>query len=404
MDICIINTGGTISCVGDPLAPMSAPDFAANARRLLDPILLAMFPGLALTWETGLAFPGSATGTLDSTNLQPRDWCLIAGYILDHYDRFDGFVLLHGTDTMDFTGSALPFLLNAFDAQGAPAALLSKPVIVTGSQVPMFQRGTPDTLRFNTDAFQNLCGAVACARQGVAETCVYFDARLFRGNRVLKVNASDFCAFDSPNFEPIGQYGITLALDRARILPGPSGAAPSLAKPAVRAAARARLDAIAAAIDGCPVMPFNAFPAAYDASGGGAPIAALIDACVATGIRGMILQSYGEGNFPSGNPDCPADGAVYRALQAAGRAGVVIVDSTQVIAGRMTTSAYASGAWLPDIGAVSAGDMTPVAALAKLTILLAAAAHEGGARSDVERLFQRDLCGEVTEAAGGAAR
>ncbi|WP_420607264.1 asparaginase [Novosphingopyxis sp.] len=397
MKICVINTGGTVGCVGDPLAPMSAADFAANSRRLLDPILLAMFPELEPSWETGLAFPESATGTLDSTNLQPRDWCLIARYILDNYERFDGFVLLHGTDSMDFTASALPFLLNAFDAQGTPKAALSKPVIVTGSQVPMYRRGSPDTLRFNTDAFQNLCGAVACARQAVPEVCVYFDARLFRGNRALKVNASDFCAFDSPNFEPLGTYGIALDLDRDLILPGPVSNAVSLAEPAVRAAAKARLDAIAGAIDDWPVMPFSAFPAAYDV-GGGARIARLIDACVGTGIRGLVLRSYGEGNFPSGNPDRPADGAIYRALEAARRGGVTIVDSTQVIAGRVGSSAYAAGAWLPKIGAICAADMTPVAALAKLMILLAAADHEGWTRADVERLFQRDLCGEVTVA------
>lgn len=399
MKICVINTGGTISCVGDPLAPMSAEEFAANSRRLLDPVLIAMFPDLELIWETGLAFPESATGTLDSTNLQPRDWCLIAEYILGAYDRFDGFVLLHGTDSMDFTGSALPFLLNAFDARATPRAVLSKPVIITGSQVPMYQRGAPDTLRFNTDAFQNLCGAVACARQGVPEVCVYFDARLFRGNRVLKVNASDFCAFDSPNFKPLGTFGITLDLERDLMLPGPVSDAVSLGEPAVRAAVQARLNAIAAVIDDWPVMPFSAFPAAFDASGGSARIARLIDACVDTGIKGLILQSYGEGNFPSGNPDRPDDGAIYRALGQASASGVTVIDSTQVIAGRVASSAYAAGAWLPDVGAISAADMTPVAALAKLMILLAATEHEGWSREDAEHLFQRDLCGEMTEAA-----
>ena len=396
MNICIINSGGTIGCVGDPLAPMSAQAFANNSRRLIEPVLTAMYPELTLHWETGLTFPESRTGTLDSTNLQPRDWCLIARFILDHYDRFDGFVLLHGTDSMDYTGSALPFLLNAFDADGAPTAVLSKPVIVTGSQVPMFQRGDPDTLRFNTDAFQNLCGAIACARQKVPEVCVYFDARLFRGNRVLKVNASDFCAFDSPNFEPLGQYGIALELERHRMLPGPAGAAVSLEDAAVRGALIDRLEAITACIDDWPVMPFSAFPAAYDAGGGAARIAALLAACVDTGIKGLVLQSYGEGNFPSGNPDDPASGAIYRALASANAGGVTIVDSTQVIAGRVASSAYAAGAWLPHVGAISAADMTPVAALAKLMVLLAAAAHEGWSRTDVERLFQRDLCGEMT--------
>jgi len=398
MNICVINSGGTIACVGEPLAPMSADDFAANSRRLIEPVLTAMYPELELTWDTGLAFPNAATGTLDSTNLQPRDWCRIADYILEQYDRFDGFVLLHGTDSMDYTGAALPFLLNRVGCGGDGEALLSKPVIVTGSQVPMFQRGQPDVLRFNTDAFQNLCGAIACARLGLPEVCVYFDARLFRASRVLKVDASDFRAFDSPNYPQLGDYGIALEIDRARVLPGPPHEGVSLADPDVRDQVRRRLASIADSIDDCPVMPLSAFPAAFDAAGGSAQMARLIDACVATGLRGLVLLGYGEGNFPSGNPDDPAGGAVYRALKAASEAGVIVVDSTQVIAGRQAASGYAAGAWLPEVGAISSGDMTPVAALAKLMVLLAAAGHEGWSRADVERLFACNLAGEVSEA------
>ncbi len=398
MKICVINSGGTIACVGEPLAPMGAQEFASNSRRLIEPVLTAMYPELDLTWDTGLAFPNAATGTLDSTNLQPRDWCRIADYILEQYDRFDGFVLLHGTDSMDYTGAALPFLLNRVGCGGAGEALLSKPVIVTGSQVPMYQRGEPDVLRFNTDAFQNLCGAVACARLGLPEVCVYFDARLFRANRVLKVDASDFRAFDSPNYPPLGDYGITLEVDRARVLPGPANRTVSLADPAVRQEVRNRLAAIGNAIDACAVMPLSAFPAAFDAGAGSAQMARLIDACVATGLKGLVLLGYGEGNFPSGNPDAPAKGAVFRALKAAADAGVIVVDSTQVIAGRQASSGYAAGAWLPQVGAISSGDMTPVAALAKLMVLLAAAEHEGWARADVERLFACNLVGEVSEA------
>ncbi|MFY0312273.1 hypothetical protein ACFMBG_20525 [Leisingera sp. D0M16] len=84
MKICIINTGGTISCVGDPLAPMSAADFAAASQSILNPVLAEEFPDTALVYETDLVFPESTTGTLDSTNLQPSDWCLMAGYILDN--------------------------------------------------------------------------------------------------------------------------------------------------------------------------------------------------------------------------------------------------------------------------------------------------------------------------------
>jgi L-asparaginase len=142
---------------------------------------------------------------LDSTNLQPTDWCIMAKGVLDNYASFDGFVILHGTDSMDFTGAALPFLLNAFDTNGYGTAVLSKPVVITGSQVPMYYQA-PDnkdlTLNFNTDAYQNFCGVVASARTGVPEVCVYFQNHLYRGNRVLRARAKIISAFIHPGFRP----------------------------------------------------------------------------------------------------------------------------------------------------------------------------------------------------------
>ncbi|OED49653.1 hypothetical protein AB838_06255 [Rhodobacteraceae bacterium (ex Bugula neritina AB1)] len=400
MKICIINTGGTISCVGDPLAPMSAADFAAASQTILDPILAEEFSDTTLVYETDLVFPESSTGTLDSTNLQPSDWCLMAGYILDNYADYDGFVILHGTDSMDFTGSALPFLLNVFDAQGFGTALLSKPVIITGSQVPMFAETTPGdtsdlTLNFNTDAFQNFCGAVACARLGIPEVGVYFDSCLYRGDRVLKVNASEFVAFNSPNYPPLAQYGIRLTQYPDRMLPDPVSSSVSLDNATALATAQAQLSTITDAIDDFPVMQFNAFPAVYSTTSGTAIIANLITAMVGTGLKGLVLESYGEGNFPSGNPDNASEGGIYTALKTANDAGVVIVDSTQVIAGTVNDSAYASGAWLPDVGALSASDMTPMAAFAKTMILQAAAAGNSWTADQVKDLIQLNLFGEV---------
>ena len=143
MNIYVINTGGTISCVGNPLAPMTAAQFAAACQQILNPIIAQQFPNAQMNYVTDLIFPESTTGTLDSTNLQPTDWCLMATYILNHYAQADGWVVLHGTDSMDFTGTALPFLLSSFSSQGFPTAALSKPVIITGSQVPMFYQASP---------------------------------------------------------------------------------------------------------------------------------------------------------------------------------------------------------------------------------------------------------------------
>ncbi|MDN5569372.1 MAG: asparaginase domain-containing protein, partial [Paracoccus sp. (in: a-proteobacteria)] len=118
MRICIISTGGTIACTGSPLAPMSSERFARAAQDLLVPSLVASLTATELHFDTGLRFSDTGPGTLDSTDLRPSDWCRMAGRVLDLYDRFDGFVILHGTDTMDYSAAALSFLLNVTDGQG----------------------------------------------------------------------------------------------------------------------------------------------------------------------------------------------------------------------------------------------------------------------------------------------
>ncbi|MGD1804461.1 asparaginase domain-containing protein [Dapis sp. BLCC M126] len=401
MKVYVINTGGTISCTGDPLVPMSAQNFATACGRLLNPIFEGQFPKLEIIYVTDLTFH-SSTGTLDSTNLQPTDWCLMAEYILNHYADCDGWVILHGTDTMGFTGTGLPFLLSAFSSEGYSTATLSKPVIITGSQVPMFEReaDTPDqlTLRYNTDAYQNFCGAMAAAQSGIPEVCIYFDSYLYRGNRSVKTNASEFKAFSSPNYPALGEYGIDFNVYFERVLPLPASDDVSLDTLSVRLKVIEQLRSIKEKINSFPVMQFNAFPAWYVSGNSDNPssalIASLINACTPY-IKGLILESYGEGNFPSGDPDDPQNGAVYQALQDANTSGIVIVDCTQVIQGVVNDSAYGAGAWLPEVGALNPNDMTPMAALAKLTILLASAEHNSWSPDVVKHLLQLNLLGEM---------
>lgn len=398
MKIAVINTGGTISCVGNPLAPMSAAAFASASEQLLNPILLQQFPDLQITYLTSITFPESATQTLDSTNLQPTDWCIMAQGILSNYAAYDGFVVLHGTDSMDFSGAALSFLLNGFDASGNGTAVLSKPVIITGSQVPLYYQASSSaalTLNFNTDAFQNVCGSVAAARTGVAEVCVYFQNQLYRGNRAVKTNASEFNAFSSPNYPALAEYGVEFSLYADNWLPGPVHASVSLDNSEVLAGQVSAVTAISAAINNVPVMQLNAFPAWYSMSPASGFMANLINAVVSAGAKGIILESYGEGNFPSGNPDTPASGAIYQALNMANEQGVNLIDCTQVIAGTVNNSAYAAGAWLPQVGALAPADMTPMAALAKLMILMASASSKSWTRDQVQTLFQTNLAGEM---------
>jgi L-asparaginase len=400
MKIAVINTGGTISCTGNPLAPMSASAFAAASQTILDPIVLQSFPKLNLHYVTDLIFPESSSGTLDSTNLQPTDWCLMASYILKHYVEYDGWIVLHGTDSMDFTGTALPFLLSSFSKEGYSTASLSKPIIITGSQVPMFYQDPSSqalSLNFNTDAYQNFCGAVATAQSGIPEVCVYFDGALYRGNRSVKKNASGFNAFFSPNYPALAEYGIELTVQTDLIQPPPVSNQVSLDNATVRETVQEQLAYISEHINNYPVMQFNAFPAWYSMTPSEGIIASLIQACGLQGIQGLILESYGEGNFPSGNPDHPEQGATYQALKAVNDSGVVIVDCTQVVQGVVNNSAYAAGAWLPSIGALSPADMTPMAALAKLMILRTSAGHakNNWSLDEVKRLFQLNLLGEM---------
>lgn len=402
MRIGIINTGGTISCVGDPLAPMDSEEFAAACRQILEPILTQAFPDLELEYLTQMRFPQTGESTLDSTNLQPADWCVVAAQILDNYQDYDAWVVLHGTDTMAYTASALPFLLSAFDAYGNGTAVLSKPVILTGSQVPLFYRkdNEPLTLRYSTDAYQNLCAAVAFARTGIPEVALAFRGKLLRGCRAVKVSSDMDDAFDSPNLPPLGTLGINLQLNTSMVLPGPWGSDVSLDNPAVQAQAQARLAHIAGTIDRVKVAPMVAFPAPYDSQGGF--LAELLDAAQTAGAEALVLESYGEGNFPSGATKDDPVGAVQGSLKRANDNGIVIVNCTQVISGTVNDSAYAAGAWLSQVGALSPGDMTSIAAFAKATVLLAEAQtrhHDGWEGNNwgpetVKNLMRECLLGE----------
>lgn len=401
MKIAIINTGGTISCTGNPLAPMTASQFAAASQSILNPIIEQQYPKLTLEYLTDLQFPESSSHTLDSTNLQPTDWCLLATYILQHYEQYDALLVLHGTDSMAFTGAALPFLLTRFSKHGIATAVLSKPIIITGSQVPMFYQNADDSLSLNnnTDAFQNFCGAIAAAQTGIPEVCIYFNYQLFRANRVLKTNASQFNAFSSPNYPILANGGITFSIINSNVLPPPVNEQVSLDCQATRNDVLAQLAYIQAHINLFPVMQFNAFPAFYNYQGGAETglIAQLLNACLATGIKGLILESYGEGNFPSGCPNSVESGSIYLALQNAQAQNIIVVDCTQVISGTVNNNAYAAGAWLPKVGALNPADMTAVAALAKLMILLSSAgyAKNNWSLPTIKQLFQQNLLGEM---------
>ena len=281
---------------------------------------------------------------LDSSNMTPAEWLEIARDIASVYDHYDGFVVLHGTDTMAYTTSALPFLLSG----------LAKPVIVTGSQIPLCE--------VRNDARENLITSLLiAANHDVPEVCLYFGGRLLRGCRATKVSADGFAAFDSPNVPPLGTAGVEIEINRALVR-----------KPPRRATLR--VDEMARA----PVVSaLRLFP-------GISP--ELVRNVLRPPLQGLVVETYGVGNGPD------QDGAFIAGLAEATGRGVVIVDCTQCLEGTVDLTEYAAGSALARAGVISGFDMTAEAALTKLYYLFS----RGYGSEKVKREMQRDLRGEMS--------
>ncbi|WP_417772890.1 asparaginase domain-containing protein [Stappia sp.] len=402
-NIRVLYTGGTIGSVDAPLAPLSGQDFCAAFRSLVEPTILARYPGAVVSYDW-------LDPTLDSTNLQPGDWCTIAQRIVGApgdsatYPGNDAFLVLHGTDTMAWTASALSLLLTGIGADGYADAILTKPVVVTGSQLPLFYRTTPTSplaINYDTDALRNVLGAIWAMRAGLPASMLFFDDTLMLGNRTLKTDASLFDAFSTPDWPDLGVIGIESYLVSRMAPPAPYLSSLAIDNPTALASLQAQLAHVVTTIDNADVLVFPAFPAQYNSAAGTSALASMLKAALAADngrVKGVFLEGYGEGNFPSGNPADAEAGAVYAVLKAAHDAGVVIVAGTQVIAGIVNSTAYASGSWLADAGAIGNYDMAGPATQAKLLILLALADYQGRAwsQSDIETLMRTPLAGEMT--------
>ncbi len=330
----IAYTGGTIGMKKTGDGYMPAPGYLEEMMNNIPELRSEILPDYQISEYKPL---------LDSSNMTPDDWLKIANDIAAHYREFDGFVVLHGTDTMAYTSSALPFML-----QG-----LQKPVILTGAQIPL--------CKIRNDARENLITALLiAANYKIPEVCLCFGDKLLRGNRAVKVDADSLDAFESPNFPALGTVGIEININWDLILP----------------TAKTRKPLTVNTLNEARVAGLRLFP--------GVSID-IIKNFLQPPIRGLILQTYGMGN-------APGDLKLISALKAANDRGVVIVNCTQCLKGTVNMEDYATGAALEKAGVISGFDMTMEAALAKLSFLL----NQKLPVAKIKKMMQTDLRGELT--------
>jgi len=342
--VLVLCTGGTLTMSVDPTQGNSlAPVQGALTNYLAGMTELTEDP------EMPEIVSHEYSPLIDSSDMGPGDWAMLARDIECNYYHFDGFVVLMGTDTMAYCASALAFMLQN----------LGKPVVLTGSQIPLREP-------YN-DARKNLIMAIIFASSDtVHEVTIFFHDRLIRGCRATKVNTSKLKAFDSPNLEPLAEIGINIEEKTVLFRPPPRGAF-----------------RISTAMD-TRMITLRLVPGFDDAC-----IKHMINAARDTHLKGLVLQLYGTGNLPSVKDD------LVHCLAEATAAGVVVVATTQCQTGSVILGHYATGRKLIDAGVISAGDMTLEATTTKLAYLLG---NEDLSIAEVRDLMSVDLRGEMTPA------
>ncbi|KAK2596108.1 hypothetical protein QQS21_006455 [Conoideocrella luteorostrata] len=284
----------------------------------------------------------------DSASVGIAEWTKIAEVLSYNYELYDGFVVLHGTDTLAYTSSALSFMLQN----------LQKPVILTGAQTPMRE--------LQSDAIPNLLGSLVIAGHfTIPEVCLYFNHRLLRGNRSTKISASDFAAFGSPNYPPLATT---------------SSSRTTIAWELVREATKTGKLSLRKVLNAKHVACLRLFPNIRPEM-----VSAILKL---DGLRGVVLETFGPGSAPLGDK-----GALIKALKHAADEGIVIISVSQCLIGSVNPI-YDSVAMLGNAGIISGFDMTTEAALAKMAYLFAS--PDATAQSVAENMA-RSIRGEMSQ-------
>ncbi len=334
--VLIIYTGGTIGMQKTDNGYMPIAGFIEEALKAIADLSRPDFPA----WELY-----EMTPLLDSSNMTVREWNNIASVIYNKYNDCDGFVVLHGTDTMAYTASALSFMLSGLD----------KPVVLTGSQIPLSE--------VRSDGRDNLITSILIAAGGIArEVCLYFSGKLLRGNRAMKMSADGFVAFDSPNYPHLADVGISIKYNIPALLTKKENACGHLTF---------------SPFSEVPIGVLKVFPGIQFG---------LFEQIMTEKLSGIVLETFGAGNIP-GSGD-----ALLPIIKKAFASGTVITVCSQCPAGTVTLGAYETSASLKAAGAVSGRDMTTEAAVAKLYYLFSL----GISKDKIKQMMETDFCGELT--------
>ncbi len=334
--IMIIYTGGTFGMTYDAQGVLIPFDFSLILHHL--PTLRNLLLDLTVV---------SFDVPIDSSNVQPTHWQMIGQIIFDHYAEQDGFVVLHGTDTMSFTASALSFML-----QG-----LMKPVVFTGAQLPISEP--------RSDARENLITSleIASAKKNgnamVPEVCLYFGDELLRANRSKKVESMHFDAFESENYPPLARAGVSIDYNLSVIH-----------QPIEKKELKLRT------LFDQNISILKMFP--------GISMPTVQSIISTPGLKALIIETFGSGNAPS-SP------WLIQLLKDQIEKGLIILNISQCPGGMVVQGRYETSQWLKEIGVISGGDMTTEAAITKLMLLIG----EQGV-SKTKELIGKPIAGEIS--------